>query len=599
VSVDHVHALDAMGDDGYVDLSNLDQEHENENHHHNRRLDQMRYDNDNDNDNDEEEEYKEDDSDRLVQSKDGADLESQVLAEEDAYLKGQGRARGRFIRRLFRRRRRLSFRVSKKIKLHNPFKKVFNVVKRTGRALKAWSSVKRSRTSPWWYKRYGTWRKYKLTSTTRKWVNHCRKWYQNDRSNMVWKNAKWVLEDVAPHSTNPNLEMKACKWVLKPQTMRDGQWTLRSSRWWKSPSSNMYYGNGQWHVDSRVHCCDPRKQYVAGNWVNRAQSGAQKLWTHRFGKWWETSTSYRYFKQGKWVLEPTSVHASNPYYYRDAQGRFLLRPVQNGPHHSDLYKYNSVRGVWYKKTNSTEYYWKEHWYQESPFNKDPRYRPRGGYNKICGNPSVSVMQHCQRMKWYQLPVSAWKNAKGQPFIRANGAWWLDGDLREYWAYGAWHTRKLSRAEKAEEDKKIRLERLRAESTPPVFDSTVDHVTNQEFGKFMNWFLNKYVDANKKATTYIPKHNPKLNPEAGPGAFNPEPRFSIKLEEDKSNKGTREPETLSELHPDAPGNTPPQLASPYDETVNSEIVHPSGLLHENPVVVDRDVGKNKQTGPGIN
>jgi len=349
-------------------------------------------------------------------------------------------------------------------------------------------------------------------------VNRGGRWYRNRHSNSYYSGGHWKQEHPAPHPSNPTIHKIAGAWVAKPSTWQIRQFVHRAGKYWLNNNSNQYYSRGKWITyPAKPNGGSPWLEYIAGEWRTKPKNTENAQWVQRHGRWYKRDHGkdrHTWWNNGKWYVEPTSVHRNDPR-YADVRGTFVLRAVT-----PDIKQYHKRILRWYKNENSPVYYYDEKWWYDSKHHRDPRWRAKS-ITPCMGN------SYCQSKKWYKLSKTKWspnwileKDEFGYPRM------WQDTAKREYWWYGSWVSRPLTEFEKAEEKKKKKLARLNHEGPGLDLHGVVKRSMKGEVGTFLKWFVKDYLRG-KSSNPFFDKEVPergltKWKNEVG-GRFNPEPQ----------------------------------------------------------------------------
>ena len=163
-------------------------------------------------------------------------------------------------------------------------------------------------------------------------------------------------------------------------------------------------------------------------------------------------------------------------------------------------------GRWYRSRFATSYFFNGTWWEEAPFNRDPRYRARN--KDICLGDA-----QCQADKWRRLDPMRWNPRWVKAHDPEGNTMWYNGPQRKFiWWYGRWK-RTVPHWTHWRQHKK-RARELKMERSTDL-TSIVERKWKAEVSTFLQWFLTDYL-AGKQV-----HHTDSLHPEQGwQGRFDP-------------------------------------------------------------------------------
>jgi hypothetical protein len=375
-------------------------------------------------------------------------------------------------------------------------------------------------------------------------ARRCGKWYRNARSNDYFSGGQWKLEPVVAHPTNPTLVRRACRWVERRRTaLVRRMFRSPSGIWYRNRTSREYYAAGKWgnHEKRTAHPTDPNLVLRAGRWVKGTGLRGQSHWTRRCNAWWRAApgtglASFQYYVKGSWrTVDGYSKFRNDPKYQWTSKCRFVRRPASAATRHyrrygTRVYTRGALRGggYWFKRRGSLSYYRNGAWRVASRHLQDPRWHrdPRTGVWRP-RNPKTNP-----QLKLYV-------------YDKATRVWWQTKRRLRYWWYGQWRLSKKA-AEQAKARAAARRKRVRSVDrvTPVDLRGVVKGATDREFAQFMRWFTTKIVATTrevapsrqgasleelKRLDGHAPRRRTRSpgNPEPGltskRNKFNPEPR----------------------------------------------------------------------------
>jgi hypothetical protein len=331
---------------------------------------------------------------------------------------------------------------------------------------------------------------YRSNSRRRRYVRRCGKWYRNRRSNMYYKAGSWLPEAVRPHPTNPTLVRRACAWVRRKRTPAVSRFfrNPKTGIWFRNKRSLEYYIAGSWgHFEAKKrHPTNPNLRLRAGRWVKARGLRGQGRWRKRCGKWWLRGPgagpkSFTVYRGGKWrMLSRYTALRNNPFYrWKESKCKFVrLR----GTDKAKLYVIKGRKvfrgksalkggGFWFRSKDSLWYYKNMVWHLASRHLASPRWTR---------DARTGVWRRLTRVERPQIAS----------YVKVGKLWFRDSAKRQYWFYGRWKNVKGRAAKprvvlKDAED--IGLPK------PTNIANKVNRATNKEFGRFLNWYLAKRVE----------------------------------------------------------------------------------------------------------